>query len=125
MSRVLVTKVFTSLSFGRQSSRPKPRGFQEDRVRRGKYLISNIVGTSHDSGSKKHYWERRTGASFSLCQVESCRGQATVGGHVWIRGYSPWYLLLLPRRSSGVKTLDAGIWFILPMCQVSTYSSMH
>ena len=91
--------------------------YSDKGVKRGKYLISNIVGTSHDAGSKKDYWERRSGSRFTVCQVEKCSGRATVGGHVWIRGgLSPWYLMLLPRRSSSIKTQDMNQWFILPLC---------
>ena len=75
--------------------------------RRGRYQISNVLGSSGDSGSKKKYWERHSKLKFSFCLVEKCRNRATVGGHVWIKEF-PW------------KKSKAAI-YIIPLCQVTVF----
>ena len=75
--------------------------------RRGRYQISNVLGSSGDSGSKKKYWERHSKLKFSFCLVEKCRNRATVGGHVWIKEF-PW------------KMSKAAI-YIIPLCQVTVF----
>ena len=67
----------------------------------GAHYVSNTVGSSGDKGSKKAYWEKATGSKFSSCQISKCKNPATVGGHVWIKGF----------QSSEVV-------YILPLCQV-------
>ena len=83
--------------------------FQKDDiiVKRGRFQISNVVGTSEDCGSKKKYWERHSKLKFSFCLVEKCRNRATVGGHVWIKEF-PW------------KKSKAAI-YIIPLCQVTVF----
>ena len=82
-------------------------------VIRGRYLITNIVGSSSDFGSKKQYWERHAKMKFSMCQVDQCRRQASVGAHVWVRRHHPWPWCWSWSSSSTDKTV-----FILPLCQV-------
>ena len=76
-------------------------------VLKGRYLISNVVGSSGDLGSKKKYWESHSNLKFSQCQVENCVNKATVGAHVWMGDL---------RWSSQV--------FILPCCQVTRLGTM-
>ena len=68
---------------------------------RGVHHVSNIVVSSGDTGSKKAYWQKSTGSRFSLCQIAKCTNLATVGGHVWIKGFQ------------STETV-----YILPLCQV-------
>ena len=69
----------------------------------GTYFMSNVVGTSHDRGSKKAFWEKHSGRYFGVCQVGGCESRATVGAHVRIWSPASWL-------SSRV--------FIVPLCQV-------
>jgi len=41
--------------------------------------MSNVVGTSHDRGSKKAFWEKHSGRYFGVCQVGGCVSRARVG----------------------------------------------
>jgi len=77
-------------------------------VIQGRYLISNVVGSSNDRGSKKLYWERHAKSKFYMCQVDQCRRQASVGAHVWIRRPQSW--------SWSTSPTDRTV-FILPLCQ--------
>ena len=82
-------------------------------IKRGRYPISNVVGSSKDLGSKKKYWERHGKLKFSLCQVENCLNRATVGGHVWMkeRTFLAW------NKSKHI--------YITPLCQVSNWVLSH
>ena len=86
------------------------------KVIRGRYLISNIVGSSSDHGSKKLYWERHSKLKFSMCQVDQCRRQASVGAHVWVRKLQPRWWGCWPWSWTSTPT-DKTV-FILPLCQV-------
>ena len=83
------------------------------KIRKGQYLISNIVGTSTDFDSKKRYWEKHTGRRFTICSTRKCTSRATVGAHVWIK--SPLFSCL-PRPWKTV--------FIVPLCQVKCYKRL-
>ena len=76
-------------------------------IKRGRYPISNVVGSSKDLGSKKKYWERHSKLKFSWCLVENCLNRATVGGHVRMkeRKFPPW------------NKSNPNI-YIIPLCQV-------
>ena len=68
---------------------------------KGSFSVSNTVGSTGDKGSKKAYWEKNTKKQFSACQISHCKNPATVGGHVWIKGFQ-----------------STDVVYILPMCQV-------
>ena len=93
----------------KQNTRNKLKTYQKDdiRLKRGRYQISNVVGSSEDFGSKKKYWETHSKLKFSLCVVENCLNRATVGGHVWMkeRTFQPW--------NKSKPTI-----YIVPLCQV-------
>ena len=82
-------------------------------IKRGRYPISNVVGSSKDSGSKKKYWERHGKLRFSLCVVENCLNRATVGGHVRMkeRTFLPW------NKSKQI--------YITPLCQVYNWDGFY
>ena len=76
---------------------------------KGSFSVSNTVGSTGDKGSKKAYWEKNTTSQFSACQISHCKNPATVGGHVWIKGFQ-----------------STDVVYILPMCQVCTsYSKIE
>ena len=66
----------------------------------GQYEVSNVVGSSDDSGSKAQFWSQHTGRDLSKqkCGILGCGSDAEVGGHVWVKGLSK-------------------CCFILPICQ--------
>ena len=82
-------------------------------IKRGRYPISNVVGSSKDLGSKKKYWERHGRLKFSSCVVENCLNRATVGGHVWMkeRTFLPW------NKSKQI--------YITPLCQVDNWVGFY
>ena len=93
----------------KQNNKNKEKTYHKDdiRLKRGRYQISNVVGSSEDFGSKKKYWETHSKLKFSLCVVENCLNRATVGGHVWMkeRTFQPW--------NKSKPTI-----YIVPLCQV-------
>ena len=80
----------------------------------GTYFMSNVVGTSHDRGSKKAFWEKHSGRYFGVCQVGGCESRATVGAHVWIWSPASWLLSIFP----GTTIMLSSRVFIVPLCQV-------
>ena len=100
----------------KQNTRNKLKTYQKDdiRLKRGRYQISNVVGSSKDFGSKKIYWETHSKLKFSLCAVENCLNRATVGGHVWIREK-----IFLPWNKSKPAI------YIVPLCQVNNWVSCY
>ena len=95
----------------KQNIKNNLKTYQKDdiRLKRGRYQISNIVGSSKDFGSKKKYWETHSKLKFSLCVVENCLNRASVGGHVWMkeRQLLPW------NWNKSNQTI-----YIVPLCQV-------
>ena len=91
-----------------QNNKNKLKTYAKDDIliKRGRYPISNVVGSSKDFGSKKKYWETHGKLKFSFCVVENCLNRATVGGHVWMkeRKFLPW------NKSKQI--------YITPLCQV-------
>ena len=81
----------------------------------GTYFMSNVVGTSHDRGSKKAFWEKHSGRYFGVCQVGGCVSRASVGAHVRLWSPALWLLSKFP----GTKMASTKI-FIVPLCQVET-----
>lgn len=82
----------------------------------GTYFMSNVVGTSHDRGSKKAFWEKHSGRYFGVCQVGGCKSRATVGAHVRIWSPITWLVSIFP----GFTSLSSRRVFIVPLCQVET-----
>ena len=78
--------------------------------------MSNVVGTSHDRGSKKAFWEKHSGRYFGVCQVGGCESTATVGAHVRIWSQAIWFVSKFP----GSTILLSSRVFIVPLCQVET-----
>ena len=75
--------------------------------------MSNVVGTSHDRGSKKAFWEKHSGRYFRVCQVGGCESRATVGAHVRLWSPAIWLVSIFP----GTAILSSRV-FIVPLCQV-------
>ena len=92
----------------KQNNKTKLKTYAKDDIliKRGRYPISNVVGSSKDFGSKKKYWETQSKLTFSLCSVENCLNRATVGGHVWMKERK----FLLWNQSKPI--------YITPLCQV-------
>eukprot|EP00092_Neocalanus_flemingeri_P034584 GFUD01037612.1.p1 GENE.GFUD01037612.1~~GFUD01037612.1.p1 ORF type:complete len:145 (+),score=18.02 GFUD01037612.1:66-500(+) len=87
----------------------------------GAHYVSNIVGSSGDKGSKKAYWEKATGSTFSSCQISKCKNPATVGGHVWIQGFQSTdvvYILPLCQKCNKNHSMDH------PHCKISKKSAI-
>ena len=82
----------------------------------GTYFMSNVVGTSHDRGSKKAFWEKHSGRYFGVCQVGGCESRATVGAHVRIWSPASRLVSIFP----GTTIMISSRVFIVPLCQVET-----
>ena len=78
-----------------------------DYLEGGPYEVSNVVGSSSDSGSKATFWSQHTGCDFykQRCGILNCGGKAEVGGHMY------------------VKRLSKFCW-ILPICQKCNKSTL-
>merc|ERR1719295_510321 len=59
---------------------------KNNRSVKGKVRVSNVVGSSTDTGSKKEYWEQKSGKKFGSCQISACEKEASVGAHLWVKG---------------------------------------
>ena len=77
--------------------------------------MSNVVGTSHDRGSKKAFWEKHSGRYFGVCQVGGCVSRARVGAHVRLWSPALWLISIIP----GITSISTKT-FIVPLCQVET-----
>ena len=59
-----------------------------DIVDDGPFEVSNVVGSSKDSGSMADFWSEYTDKDFDQqkCGILYCSRYADVGGHMWIKG---------------------------------------
>ena len=56
--------------------------------------VSHVVGSSAQKGNWKQYWMEHTGRQFPLkCQIYSCGNKATVGAHVYVKGFRQNFIL--------------------------------
>ena len=61
-----------------------------------RYEVSNVVGSTEDSGNKAQFWAKHAKQDFSKqkCGILDCGADAEVGGHMWIKRLSKFCFIL-------------------------------